>query len=81
MPATTSRESTPEVCARLKDLGYASQKRVKLYGEELELVSDPFIHEGRFAIRACSRRKPTERVVFIPKTIVETARQARRSAS
>jgi hypothetical protein len=57
MPATTSRESTPEICARLKDLGYASR-----------------------TIRACSKRRPTERVVFIPKAVVETARQAKRPA-
>ncbi len=31
-----------EICAKLKALGYARSNRIRLYGEEYEVVSDPF---------------------------------------
>jgi hypothetical protein len=34
--------SVSEICARVKDLGYATSERNRLYGEEFEVVSDPF---------------------------------------
>ena len=30
------------ICAQVKRLGYAAAKRIRLYGEEFEVVSDPF---------------------------------------
>jgi hypothetical protein len=33
--------SVLEICARIKHLGYAKSGRVRLYGEEFEVVSDP----------------------------------------
>lgn len=38
-----------EVCTRVKHLGYADSKRVKIYGKEFEIVSDPFPHDGGIA--------------------------------
>jgi hypothetical protein len=33
------------ICERLKRLGFARESRVKLYGEEFQLTSDPFVLE------------------------------------
>ena len=30
------------ICAQVKRLGYETSKRIRLYGEEFEVVSDPF---------------------------------------
>jgi len=30
------------ICAHVKRLGYETSKRIRLYGEEFEVVSDPF---------------------------------------
>jgi len=38
----TSTAASDKVCARLKKIGYARSKSVKLYGEVLELLSDPY---------------------------------------
>jgi hypothetical protein len=40
------------VCDRLRKIGYSYAKTVKLYGEILELVSDPFTLGDDFAVRA-----------------------------
>jgi hypothetical protein len=31
-----------EACARIKSLGYVAFRRLRIYGEEFELLSDPF---------------------------------------
>ena len=54
---------------RLKALGYANRKRVHMYGEVLELVSDPLPVADGFVIDAKSGGKA--RQVKIPASIVE----------
>ena len=34
--------SSSEMCAHVKRLGYSTSKHVRLYGEDFEVVSDPF---------------------------------------
>jgi hypothetical protein len=31
-----------ENCAKIRDLGFKASKRMKMYGERFEVVSDPF---------------------------------------
>jgi hypothetical protein len=38
----TRINSVEEACARIKQLGYVASRRVRIYGEEFELMSDPF---------------------------------------
>ena len=35
--------SVSDICAHVKHLGYATSGRIRLYGEEFEVVSDPFL--------------------------------------
>src|SRR6202035_6098873 len=42
---TSSRNdvrSVSDICTHVKHLGYATSRRIRLYGEEFEVVSDPF---------------------------------------
>jgi hypothetical protein len=45
-----------EVFERLKALGYEHRKRIKMYGEEFDLTSNPVADGGGFAIEAISRK-------------------------
>ncbi len=60
-----------EVCERLKDLGYARQKRIRVYGEEFDLTSNPVADETGFAIEAVSRKSGHARMLRIPLSVVQ----------
>ena len=42
--------SVQETCAHIKHLGYATSRRIRLYGEDFEVVSDPFPEADGIAI-------------------------------
>ena len=58
--------------------GYAKTKKVKLYGKELELVSDPINRQGD-DVFIDAREKGTENVkqVQVPRNVVEMAKGSR----
>jgi hypothetical protein len=62
--------SLSENCARIKKLGYKVGKHVNLYGEHMELVSDPFEEGDCVAVRAVSGSNPTERTIDLPVTLL-----------
>ena len=66
----TAVRSSSENCERIKKLGYIVGKHVNLYGEHMELVSDPFEEGDSIAVRAVSARNPTERTIELPVTIL-----------
>lgn len=69
----------PENLGELVQLyGYAKQKKVKLYGKELELVSDPTNRQGD-DVFVDAREKGTEdvRPVQVPRNVVEMAKRSR----
>lgn len=57
-------------CARIKELGYIAGKRLNLYGEHLEIVSDPFADNDCVAVRAISGNDPRIRTVQLPVSIL-----------
>ena len=59
-----------ELCERLKALGYAHRNRIKMYGEEFDLISNPVPHGNGFAIEAMSRKSGSVRTLRIPLSIV-----------
>ncbi len=69
--------SVVEVCARVKHLGYTTSGRVRLYGEEFEVVSEPFAEADGIAVRVKSRKNPNVRVLRLPSTVVQTAKRRR----
>src|ERR1700730_13400298 len=59
----TRIESAEDACARIKHLGYVAFRRVRIYGEEFELLSDPFLERDRIAIRARAKGHSGVRVL------------------
>ena len=62
--------SPAENCSRIKKLGYIVGKHVDLYGEHVELVSDPFEEGDCVAVRAVSGSNPTVRTIGLPVSIL-----------
>ena len=73
----TSQESLPiaEVCAQIKQFGYSISQKIRIYGEEFEVLSDPFPRDGGIAIHVCSRKTLQIRVLQLPATVVHRVRQ------
>jgi len=67
--------SVLEVCARVRHLGYAASRRVRLYGEEFEVVSDPFPEADGIAVQVRSKSNPTVRIMQIPATVLQGVRR------
>lgn len=77
---STLESSVVEICTRVKHLGYTTSGRVRLYGEEFEVVSEPFADADGIAVHARSRKNPKVRVLRLPATVVQTARSRPRVA-
>jgi hypothetical protein len=45
-----------EMCANVKRMGYAASSRVRLYGEDFEVLSDPFPEAGGVAVHVKAKR-------------------------
>jgi hypothetical protein len=70
----TRIDSVKEACARIKHLGYVTSRRVRLYGEEFELLSDPFPDADRITICAKAKGDSSVRILRLPVTIVQSGR-------
>jgi len=70
----TRIESVEDACARIKHLGYVAFRRVRIYGEEFELLSDPFPERDRIAIRAKAKGDSGVRILRLPMAIVQSDR-------
>ena len=58
--------------------GYAKKRKVKLYGKELELVSDPVNRDGDDVfVEAREESDETVRQVQVPRNVVEMAKNSR----
>ncbi len=62
-----------ELCERLKTLGYAESKRIRIYGEEFEVVSNPFPEGKGIAVRAQPAHKRETRILQLPLPILQMA--------
>src|SRR5882672_1633591 len=70
----TRIDSVEEACARIKHLGYVACRRVRIYGEEFELLSDPFPQADQIAIRAKAKGDSSVRILRLPVTIAQGGR-------
>lgn len=64
----------------VKRYGYAKKNKIKLYGKELELVSDPVNQQGD-DVFVDAREKGTDHVrkVQVPRNVVQMATGGRRN--
>jgi len=70
-----------EVCARIKQFGYAASQQIRIYGEEFLVLSDPFPSDGGIAIEVRSRRTSQSRLLQLPTTVIGRATQKTGSAA
>jgi hypothetical protein len=61
----------------VKLYGYAKKKKIKLYGKELELVSDPMTQEDDVFIDAREEGTQSVRQVQVPRNVVQMAKGGR----
>ena len=59
-----------EICDQIKQRGYAQSKVVRIYGEEFEILSDPFPNDAGVAVRARSRRNSQVRALQLPAALL-----------
>jgi len=72
--STIDPPSICEICEHVKHLGYANSGRIRLYGEEFEVVSDPFLEDDGIAVRVKSKKNSTVRVLQLPATVVQSVK-------
>jgi hypothetical protein len=73
--------STTEMCAQVKHLGYAASGHIRLYGQDFEVVSDPFPEDDGIAVRVKTKSNSTVRVLQLPATVVQSVKGRRAKAS
>jgi hypothetical protein len=69
-PQHIAVRSPSENCAHIKKLGYITGKHMNLYGEHMELVSDPFEAGKCVAVQAISSSNPIVRTIELPISIL-----------
>ncbi len=69
-PEHIAVRTSSENCTRIKKLGYIVGKHMNLYGEHMELVSDPFVDGDCVAVQAISSSNQTVRTIELPVTIL-----------
>jgi hypothetical protein len=67
--------SVSEVCAHVKRLGYAAARQVRLYGEDFEVVSDPFPEADGIAVRVTTKKDSKIRILQLPATVLQGVRR------
>jgi len=63
--------SVSEICAKVKHLGYATSGRIRLYGEDFEVVSDPFPEAEGIAVHVKTKKDSRIRVLRLPATLLQ----------
>ena len=69
--------SVSDICAHVKHVGYAISRRIRLYGEEFEVVSDPFHEADGIAVHVTTKSDSSIRVLRIPATVLQSAKGRR----
>jgi hypothetical protein len=83
MTTGVDRALEKDTCQKLISLGYGRSNRVRLYGQEVQLVSDPYPHrEGGFAIEVVSKSESVSRTLRLPLPVLHVAshKQTKRTA-
>jgi hypothetical protein len=63
-------------CVQVKHLGYAAARHIRLYGEEFEVISDPFPEADGVAVHITTKKDSSIRVLGIPMTVLQSAKRA-----
>jgi len=67
--------SVLEMCANVKRMGYAASSRVRLYGEDFEVLSDPFPEAGGIAVQVKAKKDSRICVLRLPAIVLHGVRR------
>jgi len=73
----TESPSVAEICAHVKHLGFAASGRIRLYGEDFEVLSDPFPEADGIAVRVKTKKNASVRVLQLPATVLQSVKGRR----
>jgi hypothetical protein len=73
MTGQVDRSQDKDTCRKLISLGYARSNRVRLYGQEVQLLSDPFSKEGEIVIEVTSQNDASPRIMKLPLSVLQVA--------
>lgn len=59
------------ICEKLRKLGYTSERRIKLYGEELRLTSNPISDGFGFSVEAIAIKSGKVKRIRLPLPVVD----------
>ena len=77
MTSQVDNTQDKNTCLKLISLGYARSNRVRLYGKEVQLVSDPFPHqEGGIAVEVVQGSESSSRTMKLPLSVLQVAGQS-----
>jgi hypothetical protein len=74
MTSHNESPSVSEICESVKRLGYSASASVRLYGEEFEVLSDPFPEADGVAVHAVAKKDSRICVLRIPATVLQSVR-------
>jgi hypothetical protein len=67
-------DNSSDTCRKLISLGYARSNRVRLYGQEVQLISDPFPHrDGGIAVEVVAKSESISRTLKLPLPVLRVA--------
>ena len=66
--------SIADICASVKRLGYGAKQKIRLYGEEFEVISDPFPEAGGIAVSVKTKKGNSVRVIQLPATVLQSVK-------
>jgi len=80
-PCPDESPSAVELCTNVKRMGYAVSSRVRLYGEDFEVLSDPFPDAGGVAVRVKAKKDSRICVLRLPATILQRVKRPNTQAA
>jgi hypothetical protein len=73
--------SITEVCENVKRLGYGASQSIRLYGEQFEVISDPFPESGGIAVSVKTKEGNGIRLLQLPATVLQSVKGRRLKAA
>jgi hypothetical protein len=67
-------DAIQEICDNVKGLGFRTGERIRMYGEQLEVVSDPFLESDGIAVHVKQTQSTQPRVLRLPATILQAVK-------
>ncbi len=64
------KEPSVDDCVRIKNLGYGSSHHIRMYGQKLEIVSDPVPDGNGVSVQVTSEAEPTKRTMRLPTSLL-----------